>query len=1117
MRSVNEIDVGMKKLHSFVELLPQNFSSTQADDIIEDIKNKYNAEINKPIINNEEIASKEESLSLAFPKIREAFIPQSYKSLAYTSKDIHLEDEKIWKDKKPQNDLTHYFIKYLNSPDSIEYPLIVLGHPGSGKSLLTKVLSAQLTSKTYTVIRIPLREVNPDLNIDLLVEEQIKKLTNRTLHEGYGGFAKHFKEKPLLIILDGYDELLQAKGDVFAGYLERARRFQQDQKELDRPVRVIVTSRITLIDKAIIPINSPILRLLEFTPQQQNQWIEIWNDSNSKYFKSKSPEIKPFTLPKPRKGHKNSILELAEQPLLLLMLALYDSENNSLAELQSNLKRTVLYENLLRRFIRRERSRYIKNFNNISIEEQNQYIDLEMKRLGVVAIGMYNRKKLCINTKELDNDLNLFELECKKTIERNGELKDSEALLGGFFFIHQSTAQDVSANSTNADSAFEFLHNTFGEFLTADIILRYAVQEINILKLYKSNATLTTELNKKLNEPNGLCTQWFNCLMFTPLFSRPVVLEMIKEHLEDVIKTNGISKEEFILCFKEMIQSQLKIILSAKRFSDVMINENKDIKIPLLGLISIYTLNLVILASVLIDDGFVFDETIYTREDMSKSETAPWDKLAFLWRTWFSSENLMGLSVIFNAIRQKDKIHIKQHDKYESKSFKQPIDIQLSVSNTLAEHLIAGLSGLHTTNFTEIVMLSEKEIADFWESRDKEIYFSFLTICLRKAKYNNSYEFRYENLNLILNRILNTVRLDELNSNSVITFLEVIESCCNENMIFIDLKDDLIRYLIDFARDIHHHENSGIVRLLYKIIRSLNISEMFFISHNEFRRNDARYIERYIYSNFDFHDRRFYKNRMFNERLIYDTDIQSVFSNTLFIDSYNGSYSKRELQEILSKIDFIEYAKCNPEFISKLLLQFSNDREFSNKYVKPFIELILGYLKHKKLYLVGFTTIINTIKLIKSSNMHKYMNYIEDLLKDYLMEDLPEKFAVLLISQPNIIIELLKLVPNIFVMRERQLQFLSNMLFEKNHLYFSNKSILAYIKLLKQFINQDNFYEAIEPLVKRSFSNYVFENIQQYTIDELKDIYWIAKILNNKKVLKQINNVLRFDEISIDY
>src|SRR5262249_44831883 len=59
---------------------------------------------------------------------------------------------------------------------------------------------------------------------------------------------------PPLVILDGYDELPQASGQVFASYINDAERFQEGQAEQGRPVRIIITSRVTLIDKASIPV-----------------------------------------------------------------------------------------------------------------------------------------------------------------------------------------------------------------------------------------------------------------------------------------------------------------------------------------------------------------------------------------------------------------------------------------------------------------------------------------------------------------------------------------------------------------------------------------------------------------------------------------------------------------------------------------------------------------------------------------------------------------------------------------------------------------------------------------------------------------------------------------------
>src|SRR5699024_11119428 len=126
-----------------------DYSAIQAQNIVDDLKKQYIALIQEPIIDDKEIKSDTERMSLKFPKIVDAFIPQSYKCLSYQQRDIKLEDGSVWHEVPTQYDLDKFFIRYLYSPDSIDYPLIILGQPGSGKSLLTKVLSAQLMSKSY--------------------------------------------------------------------------------------------------------------------------------------------------------------------------------------------------------------------------------------------------------------------------------------------------------------------------------------------------------------------------------------------------------------------------------------------------------------------------------------------------------------------------------------------------------------------------------------------------------------------------------------------------------------------------------------------------------------------------------------------------------------------------------------------------------------------------------------------------------------------------------------------------------------------------------------------------------------------------------------------------------
>ena len=945
--TTKRIDVGLSNLSNIVNSIETNYNAIQAQDIVDDLRKKYIAFIQEPIIDDREIKSDTEMMSLKFPKIVDAFIPQSYKCLAYQRKDTKLEDESVWKQIPAQHDLDKFFIKYLYSPDSIDYPLVILGQPGSGKSLLTKVLSAQLMSKSYTVIRIPLREVNAEDGIDVLVEDQIKKVTNRSLStQGYGGFATQFKEKPLIIILDGYDELLQAKGDVFSGYLEKVRRFQQDQKEMERSVRIIITSRITLIDKARIPLNSTILRLLEFDSNQRQKWIDIWNSINADYFASE--KINPFSLPLKEKGKKNSIIELAEQPLLLLMLALYDSEANELAK-TSNIKRTELYDNLLRRFVRRERRRYVAGFEDKTPEEQEVIIDKEMNRLGVVAIGMYNRQEVVIRSRQLEEDLDTFKARREDGSPKAHTLKESESVLGGFFFIHKSTAQDVDAHSDKSESAYEFLHNTFGEFLAADFILRNTINEVKDIlvdRKFKSSG-----LENKLSNPDSLNSGWFYCLMFVPLYSRPVVIEMLREHITKALKRTleiysfpfVITKDDFIDNLQYLVKNQLKMILNTRNSPSVMRGGMLlDRDIPLLGYLSTYSLNLIILACTLSSGGFEFNEEDYTQAKVSALDSRPWDKLTSFWKAWFSPADLMGLSVILRAKRVNNTVILVEcNEKFEATRYEQPIDILLCVSFTLGDNLLAGLSGLQTQRFCEITRMSDKKVCEMLRNESPDMYFSYLINLLRKEingftekKESREFAINYREINKIIETIIHNEQIRSVNNDTLLNLFEILEYCLMRKLVFISTRKQLIKIvprLLDESKYISKKVHRSLemvsgVRLIQLLARNTGLlflgrHEDPYLIHkywddewsesiNQFIRYSSRYMRDDIYILQDYEENNIYElsllraiNRLPNMR---KDDQERILIQFFELDS----------MEIL--------AETNPELLSRAVLALLN-------------------------------------------------------------------------------------------------------------------------------------------------------------------------------------------------
>jgi len=668
--------------------------AAHAVDVVDGLRRYYERRIGDPII-EDKLDEPEQGPRLVFPRISDAFVPQSYRVIRQTAKTRRLESEDTWRDAAIRHDLGPFLLSYLSSPYSLETPLVVLGHPGSGKSLLTRVLSATLLSEQFTPLRVPLRELG-ELPIPDQIERCVAEATGERI-DSWARLSSQLRNSPPVIILDGYDELLQISGKVYQSYLKEVRNFQKAEAEHGRPVRVIVTSRLTLIDKATMPEGATIVRLVEFNKDQRNKWISVWNQTNEHYFSTAG--IEPFELPAEEDPEGRNVLALAEQPLLLLMLALYDSEDNGLRK-SKGIDRTLLYDSLLRRFVRRE-IRKDKGFDEKDLKEQAVEVDRDMKRLAIAALGMYNRRQLYTLSSELNSDVSFFNLERKKQIESGKPLSQADMLLGSFFFVHKSKAlQKGETIALEESSAFEFLHNTFGEFLTADFIVRQALAETQSLADLERSESLRADLQSKLERPDGFSKEWFACLIYTPLFSRPVVLEMLREWVEHSLKRQDRNKREFLDRLDEIILNQIRRILCRQEMPAIMQGTVKTplgtestpfAKHPLLGHMSIYSINLITLRTILSPDGYRFAEGgIDTHEDGSR----PWDQLTYVWRSWFSLDNLNGLTAILSAERNGNEVTITPRDAFRISTSSSRLETVFNVSSALADNTTSGLAGL---------------------------------------------------------------------------------------------------------------------------------------------------------------------------------------------------------------------------------------------------------------------------------------------------------------------------------------------------------------------------------------------------------------------------------------
>ncbi|MEV6494386.1 hypothetical protein AB0M20_38060, partial [Actinoplanes sp. NPDC051633] len=159
--------------------------------------------------------------------------------------------------------------------------------------------------------------------------------------------------------------------------------------------------------------------------------------------------------------------DLARQPLLLLMLALYDATDNALQAADSSFGTVQLYERLLGDFARREVRRW---HGKAPDGELDELVEDELMRLSIVAFAMFNRGRLWVTEEELNADLVALGIAPARTHQTGAfrsALTPGQEVVGRFFFIQRAQAnQDGRTLQT-----YEFLHATFGEYLVARFVV----------------------------------------------------------------------------------------------------------------------------------------------------------------------------------------------------------------------------------------------------------------------------------------------------------------------------------------------------------------------------------------------------------------------------------------------------------------------------------------------------------------------------------------------------------------------------------------------------------------------------------------------------------------------
>lgn len=535
----------------------------------------YAGALRRPLVKSTEVPE-----GVRIPSLAEAYIDPRFQVVAGTQWLGAPSLLAWWDDVEVRDDLYAFLVGHLTSPRALSAPLLVLGDPGSGKSVLTEMLAARLPASDFAVVRVELRSTPADANLTRQIERGLHTL----LHEpvSWADFSRKTSGALPVVVLDGFDELLQATGVSQTRYLSVIAEFQQTLEDMGRPAVFVVTSRLSVCAGLELPVGTHVVRLVPFSEDQVRAWLDVWNAVN--------PPLPAETV--------LQYPDLASQPLLLLMLALYDAVDSSFQRDHRTMSRGQLYERLLDRFARREVAKVGAERSDADVDED---VDVELERLSVVALAMFNRGVQWVAEHEVTVDLaQLLDVDSPaRLVGTRTPLSAGETVLGRFFFVQKTEA--VREDRTKLRT-YEFLHATFGEYLVARLV-------------WDRLTDLRREDEARSRRKSTVDdTELYSVLSFMALTTSKPVLDFLREFAEKSDRVGLFDLVTRLFAARDETRS------ARGDYAPVSLPDSaRDAK---------YSLNLVVLALVL-QHRFYADELGLSVDD--------WRRLTLFWKSRLSS------------------------------------------------------------------------------------------------------------------------------------------------------------------------------------------------------------------------------------------------------------------------------------------------------------------------------------------------------------------------------------------------------------------------------------------------------------------------------------------------
>ncbi|MBZ8183002.1 pentapeptide repeat-containing protein [Oscillatoria salina] len=372
--------------------------------------------------------------------------------------------------------------------------LFIQGGPGRGKSVFCRMFADWVRRELhpiYTPILIRLRDVR-DLKQDF--DETLSAAVGWDFVKNDKGWLTE-RNTRFLFFLDGFDELLLERGasNALKQFLDQIEQFQRHCNENnERGHRVLVTGRPLALYgiERLMPGNLARVSIVPMSEEIQQQWLEKWQNvvaENPDLAEEKTKQFQQFLADA---NCPAQVKELAQEPLLLYLLAAMYRDNQikaqDFAEASQGGAKVLIYESALDWVLNKQRTTEAGrnlNLDLTNLEPEDLRSILAEAGLCVVQSGREYAAIAAIKSRLEEKEDEAAKKLLTAAQESEEPLKNALAA-----FYLKSVA--------GAENSVEFFHKSFGEFLCAERMVE-SLQEWTTKtgKRRKTYETLTSVLD----------------------------------------------------------------------------------------------------------------------------------------------------------------------------------------------------------------------------------------------------------------------------------------------------------------------------------------------------------------------------------------------------------------------------------------------------------------------------------------------------------------------------------------------------------------------------------------------------------------------------------------------